>query len=472
MQKCLWTLSVVLAAGSAFLLGESPVQAAPEAAAPSDEVKQIVTRLQRMMKEVTTLRYDAQTRVQMPDGKRVAVTNAKVVAERMEQPGSWKLLVDGTFDYEAADPKTAPKKDNPITIRAAYDGTVLVGLQEKRKVLRKTAPRDLDTVRLDMLQLDAAGPVAWDLLTEPAFGNIGSATKVEKEAPAKADDLDCDVLWVVPAAGKNPPVPFRLYVAKKDGLPRRFELFKPAAARVPSDKRGEPGIVQSYSNVRVSTDLSGGTFDVALPAGWKVAADKNMPQDTSKPQTTESPAPKAPEPSKTGETKPLTAKHPLLPSDSQLVGPGTTAAPFKLKDTEGKERSLEEFKGKVVVLHFWGSWYPNSIEAFPVLQRTLDRYSDKGVVVLGMNFEQNAKVDPLKFMKDKKATYPTLVDAESMAGLYKVGGWSTFYVIGKDGKVVWAANGLASPPGGTNKQEEKLQYLEENLGQAVEKALK
>ncbi|MBS0187501.1 MAG: TlpA family protein disulfide reductase [Planctomycetes bacterium] len=468
MQKCLWTLIVVLAAGSAFFLGQSNAIAAPDALdGKGEQAKQIIERLRSVMRDITTLRYDGESRVQMPDGKRIALSKTKVTTERMDN-ANWKLLVQGTFEYEPVDPKSTAKRDNPVNINAAYDGTICAGLQEKRKVLRKTAPRDFDAVRLDINQLEAAGSVCWELLANPPFASFDSASKVEHEGVEKIGDQDCDVFWVIPTAGKPAPVPYRVYFAQRDGLPRRLELFRPATARLARDKRGEPGIVQNYNNIVGTPDPAGVDFQVALPKGWTVAADKNIPADAGPVPASDN----TPPPTKPAEVKALNPKHPLLPSESQLVSPGSNAPAFKLKDTDGKERSLEEFKGKVVVLHFWGSWYPNSVEVFPVLQRTLDRYSDKGVVVLGMNFEQNAKVDPLKFMKDKKATYPTLVDAESMAGLYKVGGWSTFYVIGKDGKVVWAANGLASPPGGTNKQEEKLQYLEENLGQAVEKALK
>lgn len=50
---------------------------------------------------------------------------------------------------------------------------------------------------------------------------------------------------------------------------------------------------------------------------------------------------------------------------------GTHDAPaFTLKDLEGKDVSLSDFKGKWVILDFWGSWCPWCIKGFPKLKET------------------------------------------------------------------------------------------------------
>jgi len=472
IRICLLGLALLASPAVArFQAGADPV--APAAAGAPDRSKLLIDRMRGVMRDVTTLRYDGESRVQMPDGKRIATSQTKVVAERIDA-GGWKLLVDGTFGFEAVDPKAA-KKENPVTVRAAWDGVILSALQEKRKVLRKTAPKDMDVVRLEMNQADAASTVAWDLFGNPPYGNLDGAQKIEFEEPEKVGEMECDVVWVVPAAGKNPPVPFRLFVAKKDGLPRRIEMFRPAAVRQTKEKRGEPGIVITYSNVVGTPDSSGVSFQVDLPKGFTVAADKNLPKEGEKPQNdqptpTPTPAPvPAPVVPATTDSAP---KYPLLPSHSDLLNPGTNAPAFKLKDFAGKERSLEEFKGKVVVLDFWGTWCPPCRMAMPAVQKVHEKYADKGVVVLGMNFESNPKADPEKFKKDKGYTYTSLAKAETIAGSYKVSGWPTFYVIGKDGKIVWGGRSLNTPPGPPSGESGAVDYLESNLSQAIEKALK
>lgn len=473
LRACLLTLamltpSAVAGAGSAMGM-DSAMQAAADPAAPAeDRTKNLIERLRVVMRGVATLRYDGESRVQMPDGKRVAVSQTKVIAERIEE-GGWKLLVDGTFDFENIDSK-APKKGNQQTLRAAWDGVILSALQEKRRILRKTAPKDLEIVRLEMNQADAAATVAWDLFSTPPYGNLDTAQKIEFEEPETIGGLECDVIWVVPAGGKNPPVPFRLALAKKDGLPRRLEMFRPATVRQTKDKRGEPGIVLSYSNVETSPEASGATFAVDLPKGFTIAADKNLPAENPAPGTK---APEVPTPAPAPAPAPDAApKLPLAPSNQELLRPGDTAPAFKLKDFAGKERSLEEFKGKVVVLDFWGTWCAPCRIAMPAVQKVHEKFEGKDVVVLGMNFEQSPKADPEKFKKEKGFTYLSLAKAETVAGSYKVTGWPTFYVIGKDGKVVWADRSLRTPPGPPAGPDGPVQYLESNLTQAVEQALK
>ena len=150
---------------------------------------------------------------------------------------------------------------------------------------------------------------------------------------------------------------------------------------------------------------------------------------------------------------------------------GTQAPPFELKDFDGKTVKLSDFKGKVLVLDFWGTWCPPCRASMPAIQKVHEKYKDRGVVVLGMNSESNPKANPKKFKEDNKITYGSVTKAETVSGLYKVQGWPTFYVIGKDGKVVWGATGLSSPPGGGGGAAAQLEYLESNLSQAIDKAL-
>lgn len=464
IRACLLAVALTaLPGGIGLTLGAAPAAAE----APPERVTNLIHRMRGVLGDVTTLRYDGEARVQMPDGRRIAVSQTKVVAERLEA-GGWKILVDGTFGFEWVDPKAA-QKNNPVTVRAAWDGLILSALIEKRKVLRKTAPADFDVVRLDMNQADAAATVAWELFADPPFGNLDDAQKIEFEDPETINGFECDVLWVVPASGKNPPVPFKLFVAQKDGLPRRLEMFRPATVRLPKEKRGEAGIVISYSNVVGTPEASGVSFEVELPAGFTLSADRNLPKEGAKPQAKKPAVNPVPAPAPVADAAP---KFPLAPSDDELLRPGSTPPAFKLKDFDGKERTLEEFKGKVVVLDFWGTWCPPCRIAMPAVQKIHEKFADKGVVVLGMNFESNPNADPVKFKKEKGYTYESLAGAQQVSGSYRVSGWPTFYVIGKDGKIVWGSRGLATPPGGTNDQEVVLDYLESNLTQAVEKALK
>ena len=61
---------------------------------------------------------------------------------------------------------------------------------------------------------------------------------------------------------------------------------------------------------------------------------------------------------------------------------GTVLAPdFTFKDTEGKDVSLSQFRGKWVIIDFWGSWCRWCIKGFPSLKEAYAKYKPELEVV-------------------------------------------------------------------------------------------
>jgi RNA polymerase sigma factor (sigma-70 family) len=68
---------------------------------------------------------------------------------------------------------------------------------------------------------------------------------------------------------------------------------------------------------------------------------------------------------------------------------GATAPTTSGTDLDGKPMTLADFKGKVVVLEFWGSWCGPCVRATPGLKSVAKEYADRGVVVLGVMAEKS-----------------------------------------------------------------------------------
>ena len=63
---------------------------------------------------------------------------------------------------------------------------------------------------------------------------------------------------------------------------------------------------------------------------------------------------------------------------------GTIAPPFTLKDLTGKEVSLADYRGKLVIIDFWATWCPPCKKELPHIQKIYDKYKDKEVIVLAI----------------------------------------------------------------------------------------
>jgi thiol-disulfide isomerase/thioredoxin len=73
------------------------------------------------------------------------------------------------------------------------------------------------------------------------------------------------------------------------------------------------------------------------------------------------------------------------------------AAPgFSLKDMQGKNIRLSDFKGKIVVLDLWATWCKPCIASFPAMQRMVEKHPD--IVFLFIDVEEGLK-DPLPKVK-------------------------------------------------------------------------
>jgi cytochrome c biogenesis protein CcmG/thiol:disulfide interchange protein DsbE len=97
--------------------------------------------------------------------------------------------------------------------------------------------------------------------------------------------------------------------------------------------------------------------------------------------------------------------------------------------------SLADYKGKVVVLNVWASWCDPCREEMPLLQRLHENISVRGGVVLGVD-TQDASGKALDFLKETKATFPSLRDRDRSYGRdFGVTGYPETFLIDRKGRV-------------------------------------
>lgn len=156
----------------------------------------------------------------------------------------------------------------------------------------------------------------------------------------------------------------------------------------------------------------------------------------------------------TRATIPATAIKPAAPAPSapaskpERLKDGEIAPDFVSIDTQGQERRLSEWKGKVVVLDFWATWCGPCVSSLPHTQEVAHRYKDQGVVVIA-NCTSDSRKNFEKFVKANQSKYQDLIftsdphergtptfGERASSKLYGVSGIPTQFIIGRDGKLV------------------------------------
>lgn len=112
---------------------------------------------------------------------------------------------------------------------------------------------------------------------------------------------------------------------------------------------------------------------------------------------------------------------------------GKEAPAFSLLDLNGQVHRLSDYRGKVVVINFWGTFCPPCREEMPAIQKQYEKWREKGLVVLGLNLNESA-VTIQGFVRQTGVTFPILFDKDLLiAKKYNVTAYPTTFFVSPDG---------------------------------------
>jgi thiol-disulfide isomerase/thioredoxin len=127
---------------------------------------------------------------------------------------------------------------------------------------------------------------------------------------------------------------------------------------------------------------------------------------------------------------------------------------LKLKNLDGKDVSLADYKGKVVFVNFWATWCDPCRVEIPWLIAMQKKYGPKGFTVLGIAMDEEGKaavgpfLDKERFDVDGQKlpmNYPILLGTDEAADKFGgILGYPSSFLISRDGKIVTKFQGLKS----------------------------
>lgn len=115
------------------------------------------------------------------------------------------------------------------------------------------------------------------------------------------------------------------------------------------------------------------------------------------------------------------------------------APTFTFNAFNGEKISLDQFKGKIVLLDFWETWCGKCISTFPEINRIAKEYKSKGIEVLGITTENKNLVK--KLIKKHKLEYINIFADRTMIKKYELSSRPIYILVSKEGKIIFVSYG-------------------------------
>jgi thiol-disulfide isomerase/thioredoxin len=122
---------------------------------------------------------------------------------------------------------------------------------------------------------------------------------------------------------------------------------------------------------------------------------------------------------------------------------GKDAPDLTLTAMDGTQVSMKALRGKTVLMYFWATWCVPCREASAVVKKEAERWKNKGLVILAVNYGEEKKViegylaknlAPGTVLRDEDRAMASSCGVQSIPGLL---------VISKDGKIAYQDTGFA-----------------------------
>jgi len=157
---------------------------------------------------------------------------------------------------------------------------------------------------------------------------------------------------------------------------------------------------------------------------------------TAAPQTEEGP------PSPTAASGLPSPVHPQVSSEcGNDGGVGTALKPFALPTLEGQRVGDGDYRGRVLLLNFWGTWCKPCLEELPEFDRLYRHYGPHGLALVAI--ATDTEPGPVQdFVRSRKLAASVLLEGEPYASQYESPNFPFTFVVDPSGTIVGSYRGF------------------------------
>ncbi len=124
------------------------------------------------------------------------------------------------------------------------------------------------------------------------------------------------------------------------------------------------------------------------------------------------------------------------PSGKKIIASGDRAPEFRLTASDGRQISLADFRGKMVMVHFWATWCPPCVEEMPTLDKLNNALKGTDFVMLTVSVDESGVEAVAPFMLRNRLSLPVLFDpGGEVAGRYGTFKFPETYIVDREGVV-------------------------------------
>ena len=118
------------------------------------------------------------------------------------------------------------------------------------------------------------------------------------------------------------------------------------------------------------------------------------------------------------------------------------APPFALRSLDGAQLRLQEMRGKILLLHFYGTWCAPCEVEMPELVRLRQAYPEDVLVMIGIAVNETQGERAVReWIERFKITYPQALATPQIASAYWIQGVPITYVIDPEGRIRYRFEG-------------------------------